>query len=835
MLARSQQGRQSAPAQRVQPPSPYWWQSYPIYVGLGEHTDVAEAVALHGRMITDGYAADPTWGPYAQRLSELVAPEVYAAVRKADLRWIAWVEAFGECTLYAAALERNPDGSFPSMNGHPGITRLVRIAWNWEAEDAPRGDTFRWVGLHNTTNDEDLAHPLFTRERTGVPAPRYPDGREAVGWLPDGQYPINARVYDACCAKDINGSIDLSLGMFPPKANAVDPATGKPKGPADGLYRVVVDGNNRDRFSPDKKLGDIAYCSHISIGKDIAAPFWTDYARASVREIVRVGGDGAWCDNFSPWDNFGQFSRAFGDWSEHRFREFLTAEMRGDELMGMGIADAASFDIRAYLKRKASEFGAADPSNLRDPKWTDARWLGDPVWNLYKAFKQRVGREGLRNLYHAIKDEARKAGRPDFLVAGNDMPVFGLGWVRDDYLDVVSSEQTPGWFLTTGSRGITIPPLGKYAVVYRAALQHQKGPYATVRYYLQGPYEKYRGRPELAKVLMAEAFANSTFMMYGGNPAHPGTPEAVAWWNDFVTRHEAQFGRRRVIADVGILFSPDNQLWLLAPGGPADFDRQPHSFGHWGFATAMIDAHLPYRVVTDWRLNTKELAGLRVFIVPDAECLDDSALPALEKWVRRGGRLIITGPSGMRAGTAGFLRERTRSLLAPLVGMDLSTNAKGKPKASSGGSTAHVRNLGRGVVVWTPAPVGMQYYLDERQRPSRLPTMARMVGRSALIDGGNLSSTVGIFGWQSDDGKTVFADLVNYDLDAESDRVRPARNLRFRIRLPQGWQRVQAATLSPDDTPPATATTRDGWAVVDVPSLAHYASVKLMGRAPARP
>lgn len=502
----------------------YWWQSYPTCINLGEGTGAAEAAALHGRMTMDGYAADPTWGPYALRLSQLVSPQTYDAVKKAGLRWIAWVEAFGDCMLYAAELERRPDGTYPSLEGHPGIANLVRNAWSWEFEGAPPGNTFRWVGLHNTTNDEDFALPLFSRERTGLPAPRYPDGRKAVGWLSDGQYPVSARLYDACCSKDINGSVDLSLDMFPPKANETDPVTGKPRAATDGLYRVVVDKNNRDRSFHPKNLGDAAYCSQISIGKDIAAPFWTDYIRASAREIIRLGADGLWCDNFSPWDNFGQFSRAFGEWSEHRFREFLQAEFSKDEPGRMGVSDPASFAVRGYLKRKASEFGAADPSNFHDPKWTDARWLDDPVWNAYKVFKQRVGREGLRSFYNAIKDEARKAGRPDFVVTGNDMPIFGLGWVRDDYPDMVCSEQTPGWHLTTGSRGIMIPPLGKYAVVYRAALEHQKGPYAAARYYLQGPYEKHRGRPEIAKVLMAEAFANSTFMMLGAIPLIRGRP-----------------------------------------------------------------------------------------------------------------------------------------------------------------------------------------------------------------------------------------------------------------------------------------------------------------------
>ena len=305
--------------------------------------------------------------------------------------------------------------------------------------------------------------------------------------------------------------------------------------------------------------------------------------------------------------------------------------------------------------------------------WRDRRWLDDPVWNAYKVFKQRVGQEALRNFYAAIKEEAARAGRPDFCVAGNDLPVYGYGWARDEWLDMVSSEQTPAWWVTTGSRGIMIPPLGKYAVVYRAALEHQKGPYATVWYNLGGPYEKYGESTELGKVLAAEAFANSTFLKYVPNTHYAGTEQSHTWWNEFVIRHEDDFGRRFAMADVGILYSPDNQLADVVPGSHAlDHDRQPHSFGHWGFATAMIDAHIPYRVVTDWKLTCESLRGLRTFVVPNAECLDEPVLPVLTEWVRGGGRLVITGPSGARAGTQGMFRRRDRSLLEALVGRDMS-------------------------------------------------------------------------------------------------------------------------------------------------------------------
>ena len=636
--------------------SSFWWSHFPVYVGDIGEIGPDQVSPLHARMVSGNYAADPAWGPYAQRINGNDAAKLFQEVKKTGARWISWVETFGDCMLYAGAFRRRADGSYEAYATEAALPRLVRTAWSWESVSARPDDVLCWVGLHNCVNNEAFLPPSLQREQLGLPVPCYPDGREALGWIPDGQYPANARIYDACCAKDVNGKLAISPSMPPIAANTVDPATGQPKGSTAGLFQVILSRDLAPAFSGHKE-GDTVYVSAMSIAKDAAAPFWIDAIRVSVRELLRRGVDGLWCDNFSPWDNFGQFERAFGDWSEFRFRDFLADRCSADQRREMGIDDPRTFQIRAYLKEKATQFGAKNPSDLRDPVWTDVRWLDDPVWNAYKVFKQRVGQEALKSFYLAVKDEARRAGRPDFLVAGNDLPIFGLGWVRDEYLDMVSSELTPGNYLTTGPRGIMLPPLGKSAVVYRAALEHQKGPYATIWYYLNGPHAQYQGRPELSKVLFAEALANSTFLKYGGTPAHPGTPESVAWWNEFVTREEPRFGRRTAMADVGILYSPDNQLGLLAPAGPSDAFQQPHSFGYWGFATAMIDAHVPFRAVVDWKLGPQSLAGLRTLVIPDARWLDDQVLSVLEGWVGAGGRLVITGASGTRRGTDGLFAE----------------------------------------------------------------------------------------------------------------------------------------------------------------------------------
>ncbi|NPV47779.1 MAG: hypothetical protein HPY69_12525 [Armatimonadetes bacterium] len=793
----------------------YWWQRYPTFAQIDDNATFARSLA---KMNLHGPASDPTWGPYAQRLTELDQVTTYPALRATGARVITWIEAFGDCMLYAATLDQQDDGSFARREDDPRVARLCRTHWCWANKEIPPGNVFRWVGVHNTTSNEDFVLPDYGLAQWGLPAPTYPDGRPATGWLPTGQYPLTAEVYDACGSKDLNGRLAAAYEV-PEGVNDLDPATGLPRGPVEGLFPAVTGMVEVPRL-PGLKDGDPVYCGVISVHKDLSAPFWLEYARLSVREILKQSLDGLWCDNYSPWDNFGYDPalRAFGDWSVYRFHQYLRQDCTPETRAQLGIKDLATFDVREHLKRKAAEFGAADPTNLDDAAWRDVRWLDEPVWNAFKAFRQRRAQEDLAAYYAVIHEEAVRAGRPDFCVSGNDVPFYGLGWTRDGWLDMINTEINPGWHMGTGSRGILVPPVGKMAVVYRVAREHQKGPFSAAWYYLDGPNEKYQRKPEMGKVLVAEAFANGAFLMCcPDNPRFCGTLESHAWWNGFVRDHEADFGERVPRADVGVLFSPDNQLALLTPRGYPDMDRQPHIFGHYGWATALVDAHVPYRAVTDWRLDAAHLAGLRVFIVPDAECLDKSAAEALGVWVRGGGRLIVTGPSGVRCGPSGDFARRPRPVLEDLLGADVRLSEAAPVR----------RDVGRGEVYWTPRPLGMDYYLQASERPRLLADLTRLVGGSGVVRAERLPTTVGVFTWQSPSGQAVFSDLVNYDISETGDTVRPAERLEWRVRVPPEWQGVKVLTLSPDADPPAEARVERGWATVRLPYLRHFASVRL--------
>lgn len=99
-----------------------WWHRYPIFF---QGSDPEMFRRTQARMCLHGASSDPTWGPYAQRLTILEQRQTLPALRRLGARIIVWIEGFGDCMLYAVALERLPDGSFERRGDDPQAA-LVR-------------------------------------------------------------------------------------------------------------------------------------------------------------------------------------------------------------------------------------------------------------------------------------------------------------------------------------------------------------------------------------------------------------------------------------------------------------------------------------------------------------------------------------------------------------------------------------------------------------------------------------------------------------------------------------------------------------------------------------
>ena len=317
-----------------------WWHQYPSF----EQSESPDVFARsRARMVIHGLAKDPTWGPYAQQVSVYESGETLKKIKQMGGRAITWIEGFGDCMLYAVQLNVGADGAFVARTDNPAMALVARSHWNWTDKNPWTGKTaFRWIGPHNLVDREDFCVKLLDAPGADGfnPVPHYPDGKPAVGTIPGKTYPLNHRVYDACGSKDVNGNLAASYET-PAKVNDKLP-NGQPTGPTEGLYPAQVGWPEVAALAGYKK-GETVYCGVISVHKDISAPFWNQYVRRSIKEIVKRGMDGVWCDNYSPWDNFGYppVEKAFGDWSAAGFNSYLKANSKLAASAGLPVGPGA--------------------------------------------------------------------------------------------------------------------------------------------------------------------------------------------------------------------------------------------------------------------------------------------------------------------------------------------------------------------------------------------------------------------------------------------------------------------------------------------------------------
>ena len=385
-----------------------WWDDFPRMVSDSSSQQIEVTTNLHGNVNMNANGQDPGWGTFFQADGISHRTSWIEQFEGTGLKQIAYFETYGQSFCLVAEL-----GAWDQTN----LTPVLHHYWNWVNYG---GGTIRWLGSKNFFDDEDFARPYTrTHSRYGGSAMTYPDGTVATGYNGPDTDPRNSRVYDAACSKNVLG--ELSIDSY-----------GFSSGPTNGLVYIP-------------EADD--YAGLMMFKKDTACPLWNDYTYASTLQAADSGIDGMWSDNYGPWDSLGSpaVKHAFGDWSVARFRGYLTNNFTSADLVGLGITNAASFDIREYLKDVASGWGW-DGANLNSLVWGRSDWLADPLWRAYLISKRQIGTEALSNYYASVKSAALAGGKPEFLVAGNDIPCFSLGWCRGD-LDMVSTEWSMGWKL----------------------------------------------------------------------------------------------------------------------------------------------------------------------------------------------------------------------------------------------------------------------------------------------------------------------------------------------------------------------------------------------------
>ncbi len=768
---------------------PKWWNHFPRIV---ETTSLQTALEHNANVGMNAAQQDPGWALYGQKLTEV--PSRTIAFHNAGLKSVGYFETFGDSFCYIAELG--------TWNGSYNTTKCNH--WNWQLYN---GGEIIWVGLKNFWNNEVFAQP-WTRTHPiyGGPMMTYPDGSVATGYFGgDVADPRKTRSYDASTSKDILGNLSVDYGYTTTKTNGA-------------LYIPETDD----------------WATLVSFRKDTACPLFPDFTFASTKYCTDMNMDGMWSDNFSPFDSFGDHpvERAFGDWSVALFRDYLSDNFSAEELTTMGISDVNTFDIRDKLIDLAKGFGLPAPyTDLTHSAWDNPNWQNEDIWQAFMIFKRQKGTKALTDYYDATHYAAKVSGKDDFLVMGNDIPIFSLGWPRGS-LDMVSTEISMGWNLCSGSRGFMLPPVGRMAPPYNAAREHAKSRFVNIWLYNEG-YEAYTDNTNLTWTLYSEMLANHTLpMFHPGNTRVFGTDAVNSDFFEFVSQVENDFGDRTPVNDIGIYYSSSSILNQYFPGGIKNFDDRPHEFGHWGWATALGQLHYQYKAVAEWNLNSNILENLEVLIIPESNVFTDKDVrQILQPWVNNGGRLIVTGVSGNRHGESGnFDVNSVKYSLEPLTTV---ANISSAPAEL-------LQDVGFGKVLYIKDNIGQNYFNASNisSRAALLPNftsaMNQILGNNrsltVLTPGEGVKSSVGLTVFENSCTSNMFVDIVNFDLELATDQMTDTSELKFTINLPDWMQSsLKADIFSPQTLTPSVSISPGGpnQLEITVGSINHYASVKI--------
>jgi len=768
---------------------PKWWDNFPRIV---ETTHLQTALDHHANIGMNAAQQDPGWALYGQKVTEV--PSRTEAFHNAGLKSIGYFETFGDSYCFIAELD-NPSQS-------TNYNTINCNHWNWQNYS---GGKIVWIGMKNFWDNETFAQPWTRTHPTySGPVMTYPNGNIATGYFGNTADPRNNLSYDASTSKDILGNENLFYGYS------------------------SIPNTNGALYIPESGK----WATFVGFAKDSACPQFPDFTLASTHYAADMGMDGMWSDNFSPWDSFGNspVTRAFGDWSIALFRNYLSNNFTPAELSAMGVSDVTTFDVRDKLKSIATGWGW-DSSSLNHAAWRDSRWQNENIWQAYSIFKRQTGTEALSNYYNAAHYAAQLAGKNDFLVQGNDIPILSLGWPRGS-LDMVSTEMSAGWNLCSGSRGFMLPPVGRFAPPYKVAREHAKSRFVNVWFY-NDSFESYTFNTNLCQTLYYEMLANHTLpMFHPGNSRVFGADNVNADFFNFVAHVETNFGTRIPVEDIGIYYSSSSILNQMFPGGVKNFNSQPHQFALWGWATALEELQYQHKVIVEWNLNSTALKKLKVFIIPEAEIFtENDANNILYPWVTNGGRLIITGISGNRRGEKNIFEINPNGYsLKNLTGV---SNISSAPNED-------LRTVGNGKVLYIKNNIGLDFFaastLSSRENllTNFSSAMNQVLGNNreltVLIPGAGITNSVGLTVFADESASNLFIDIVNYNLDLDSDQMTDTPQLIFTVNLPEWIQgSLTAVVFSPQSSPPSIQinSVSIDRAEITIGPVQHYASVKI--------
>ena len=302
--------------------------------------------------------------------------------------------------------------------------------------------------------------------------------------------------------------------------------------------------------------------------------------------------------------------------------------------------------------------------------WNDAAWLAYNEWR-YRRIAAWVAH--MHGVIHAAKPAAI------FIAAVQLMESLETirpgGWDIDYWLE---HQDVPTFEC---QRRNTAPWWPGIQAKYLSAVAPDKPRWMTVSYFY--PWWRLYATPEAEnRAWIAQQFANgvNSWLHINGGYSELFDRRALAPMREVfarLKRWEPYFDGAESAAQVALVYSrhtQDNYAGDDTHGRYLDAVR--------GYYCALLEAHVPFDVISDKFIDDERLRRYRVLVAPNMACVDDAAAAAIERFVAAGGALVATFETGMRTREGGPRAE-------PAFGKLFGVTVRGR-RADLKSSYAHI-------------------------------------------------------------------------------------------------------------------------------------------------
>ena len=170
-----------------------------------------------------------------------------------------------------------------------------------------------------------------------------------------------------------------------------------------------------------------------------------------------------------------------------------------------------------------------------------------------------------------------------------------------------------------------------------------------------------------------------------------GTVQGMAAWftkfngvvpdTRWITPMAEAFGRHADIAEAFAATSATAEIALIDPATTHRlWPREQHARAEvhdLGVYHALVEARLPFEMISDQRLTLENLKRFKLVVLPNAACLSDGQCAALRSYVENGGSLVAAYETSLRDETG---KSRQDFALADVFGAHLTSPARGVVK-----------------------------------------------------------------------------------------------------------------------------------------------------------